>query len=539
MIFTTRAIKVKLLTPKDAISDLILHQLKDKSAENYRRENYFIRYIGFDENEQSYIEKLKNMDGRLRGSNGYLRVQGLNRQFPIEQTNQFIALYERWNSDKHTSLEQLIRLPFPMKFKNAMLQLTQVVAFEKVMTLFERSNPNANASIKKNFAVSILGLSYYYLPKIFGKEEMLYGKIVYIGEIKRQELYFLYYLHLLGCDILYIDPEKDMKDKYPECESFSTLIMGREKRWIDIAKQLDTVQSVRQETAIRQSTQRGVNGSTSEQRQQNQQPAVVSQSGSGRGSIHLGHAHTTTGVPMTEGNVKDAQTQPTQVPPPVQITPRREVARQTPVRPVGGLVHPRTQRAPDRELSYEELARLSTSVVMIGVADERGEVRGSGSGVVINGNGYIITNYHVVSHGVRYFVKFENEPETYETTRIIKYHPEYDLAIIKVTKQCQPIHVYDGHNIVRGQKVVAIGSPLGLFNSVSDGIVSAFRHMENGRSMIQFTAPISSGSSGGAVLDLYGNLIGISTAGFDDGQNLNLAVDSECIRQFAGSYINM
>ena len=90
--------------------------------------------------------------------------------------------------------------------------------------------------------------------------------------------------------------------------------------------------------------------------------------------------------------------------------------------------------------------------------------------------------------------------------------------------------------LVRGQKVVAIGSPLGLFNTVSDGIISGFRTV-GARTMIQFTAPTSHGSSGGALLDLYGNLIGIITAGFDDGQNLNLAVDYQAILEFSGGLL--
>lgn len=89
---------------------------------------------------------------------------------------------------------------------------------------------------------------------------------------------------------------------------------------------------------------------------------------------------------------------------------------------------------------------------------------------------------------------------------------------------------------MRGQKVVAIGSPLGLFNSVSDGIISGFRQLER-VSMIQFTAPVSHGSSGGALLDLYGELIGLITAGYDDGQNLNLAVDYQTISQFVRGLI--
>ena len=84
--------------------------------------------------------------------------------------------------------------------------------------------------------------------------------------------------------------------------------------------------------------------------------------------------------------------------------------------------------------------------------------------------------------------------------------------------------------------MVAIGSPLGLFNSVSDGIISGFRTIDD-VDMIQFTAPISHGSSGGAVLNIYGELIGISTAGIDSGQNINLAVGYESILPFARSFL--
>ncbi len=83
---------------------------------------------------------------------------------------------------------------------------------------------------------------------------------------------------------------------------------------------------------------------------------------------------------------------------------------------------------------------------------------------------------------------------------------------------------------------MAIGSPLGLFNSVSNGIISGFR-MIDGVEMIQFTAPISSGSSGGAVLNMQGDVIGISTAGFDRGQNINLAVGYENIRMFLRGFL--
>ena len=83
--------------------------------------------------------------------------------------------------------------------------------------------------------------------------------------------------------------------------------------------------------------------------------------------------------------------------------------------------------------------------------------------------------------------------------------------------------------------MVAIGSPLGLFNSVSDGIISGFRNVRD-VDMIQFTAPISNGSSGGAVLNMYGEVIGVTTSGYDEGQNINLAVGYEFINTFVRGF---
>lgn len=188
------------------------------------------------------------------------------------------------------------------------------------------------------------------------------------------------------------------------------------------------------------------------------------------------------------------------------------------------------------ELSYEQLAGLSNSVVMIKNYDEQNNIICYGSGVVIHSNGYILTNLHVVAGGHYFSILYENETEEYVTDHFIKYHQLYDLAIIKVEKKSSPLTVKTNDRLVRGQKIVAIGSPLGLFNSVSDGIVSGFRDI-NGIPMIQFTAPISDGSSGGALLDMYGRLVGLITAGYNKGQNLNLAVPYEKIYEFGHNFI--
>lgn len=169
--------------------------------------------------------------------------------------------------------------------------------------------------------------------------------------------------------------------------------------------------------------------------------------------------------------------------------------------------------------------------------DRTGGVIGTGSGIMIGKAGYILTNNHVACGGMYYSVRIEDDEEIYRTDEVIKYNPVLDLAVIRIDRELNPLPIYNGKKgLVRGQRVVAIGSPLGLFNSVSDGIISGFRVIDD-VDMIQFTAPTSHGSSGGAVLNMYGQVIGISTAGIDSGQNLNLAMGYECINMFIKGFI--
>lgn len=190
-----------------------------------------------------------------------------------------------------------------------------------------------------------------------------------------------------------------------------------------------------------------------------------------------------------------------------------------------------------REMEFEELALLASSVVMIAIHDEKGEVIGSGSGIMVGAGGYILTNNHVVSGGRFYSVRIEDDETVYKTDEVIKYNPVLDLAMIRIERTLTPLSVYQGEKkLVRGQKVVAIGSPLGLFNSVSDGIISGFRTIET-VDMIQFTAPATHGSSGGALLNMFGEVIGIITSGIDSGQNIGFAVGFECINQFIRGFV--
>ena len=228
--------------------------------------------------------------------------------------------------------------------------------------------------------------------------------------------------------------------------------------------------------------------------------------------------------PESSGNIQTSEYTPT-VSLPVRTSPRTANGRNnkmpTPL--------PVNQR---REKSYEELASLASSVVLILIHDHTGNIVSTGSGIMIGRDGYILTNFHVVKDGTFFTVRIENDDTDYNTDKVIKYNSTIDLAVIRIDRKLQPLPVYNGSKeLVRGQKVVAIGSPLGLFNSVSDGIISGMREIRE-VDMIQFTAPISSGSSGGAVLNMYGEVIGISTAGIDNGQNINLAVSYQYINMF-------
>lgn len=227
-------------------------------------------------------------------------------------------------------------------------------------------------------------------------------------------------------------------------------------------------------------------------------------------------------------------------PQPQPPSPRRPVDLAHPTRqsrPAPAPTPPTGTKDGRRELSYEELAELSPSVVLITVHSPSGTAAGSGSGIAVGRNGYILTNFHVVSGGAFCTVRLENDDNEYPA-EVIKYHAENDLALIRIGRQLSPLKIYSGSApLKRGQRVVAVGSPLGLFNSVSDGIISGFRIIGD-RNMIQFTAPVSHGSSGGAVLNMFGEVIGICTAGIEGGQNINLAVGCKEITDFAGGFFS-
>lgn len=172
----------------------------------------------------------------------------------------------------------------------------------------------------------------------------------------------------------------------------------------------------------------------------------------------------------------------------------------------------------------DAVERAADSVFMLEVYDARGNRIAVGSGFVIFQPDLMATNYHVIEDGA-YIVAVGDDMDQYIMEEVCVSNKKLDLAILRFSpaKAIAPLPYDASDNLKRSQTVVTIGSPAGLKNTVSLGNISAFFDQDS-KNWIQFTAPISSGSSGGVLLNDQGKVIGITTATYATAQNVNLAV---------------
>jgi S1-C subfamily serine protease len=170
-----------------------------------------------------------------------------------------------------------------------------------------------------------------------------------------------------------------------------------------------------------------------------------------------------------------------------------------------------------------EIVNLNDSKIVLIHTD-----RGQGSGIVV-GNGLILTNHHVIDGAKTATVTFNNG-QKFDVKGIVESDAKKDVALLKTTKTFTTKTVVirpSSKGLSKGENVVAIGSPQGLQNTVSEGIISSFRKV-NGVSLIQTNADIDHGSSGGAMFDVRGQLIGMTSSGLDGvSANLNFAIATE------------
>jgi serine protease Do len=164
---------------------------------------------------------------------------------------------------------------------------------------------------------------------------------------------------------------------------------------------------------------------------------------------------------------------------------------------------------------------------------ERAEI-GGGSGFIVSADGYIVTNKHVVFDGAASYSVLLNDERTFDA-RVIGVDPTNDLAVLKIEATNLPtLSLGNSDALKLGQAVIAIGNALGEFrNTVSTGVVSGLARSitaggigfeEDLSGVIQTDAAINSGNSGGPLLNLQGEVIGINTAVAQGAQNIGFAV---------------
>jgi len=169
---------------------------------------------------------------------------------------------------------------------------------------------------------------------------------------------------------------------------------------------------------------------------------------------------------------------------------------------------------------------------------------GLGSGFIINEEGYLITNFHVIENETQISVEVyqqdsgQLERKSYKQIKIIAINKFADLALLKIEDKDSPqfpkVPLGDSDALAVGERVFAIGSPLGLERTVTEGIVSTKTRPMQGELYLQTTAQINPGNSGGPLFNLRGEVVGVTNMKITFGEGLGFAIPVEAVRFFLG-----
>ncbi len=169
------------------------------------------------------------------------------------------------------------------------------------------------------------------------------------------------------------------------------------------------------------------------------------------------------------------------------------------------------------------------STVLLVMEDANGQPLSLGSGFFVR-EGSVASNLHVVEGATRGYAKLVGQKAKYDIEGITAVDPERDLVVLKISATASPsLSLGSSEAVQVGDNVYAVGNPQGLEGTFSQGIVSSIREVGRDK-LLQITAPISPGSSGGPVLNSKGEVIGLSVATFRGGQNLNFAIPSNYLK---------
>ncbi len=174
----------------------------------------------------------------------------------------------------------------------------------------------------------------------------------------------------------------------------------------------------------------------------------------------------------------------------------------------------------------QQIARKAfKAMVLLVMEDANGQPFSIGSGFFVK-EGVIASNLHVVEGASRGYAKVVGQRTKFNIEGIVGIDQNRDLVILKISGAPTPALVLGNSDAVEvGEPVYAVGNPQGLEGTFPEGIVSSIRQAGSDK-LLQITAPISPGSSGGPVLNTKGEVVGVSVATFSGGQNLNFAIPS-------------
>jgi len=169
---------------------------------------------------------------------------------------------------------------------------------------------------------------------------------------------------------------------------------------------------------------------------------------------------------------------------------------------------------------------------------------GQGTGFIISDDGYIVTNAHVLADSNGYLaqgIKAVTSEQVEKSATFIGYNSNLDLALLKIGGTYQSIELGNSDDLKIGEKVIAIGNPLGLQFSVSEGIISAINRdvASNGLpAYIQTDAALNPGNSGGPLINKEGKVVGINNFKISSGESLGFALESNYIKEAVNNIAN-
>lgn len=174
--------------------------------------------------------------------------------------------------------------------------------------------------------------------------------------------------------------------------------------------------------------------------------------------------------------------------------------------------------------NYEAINEAAQSMFLVEIYGANDTLLGTGSGFIAFDEHYFVTNHHVIDDA-KYLIVIDDNGKEYKVTDLLVADEEKDIAILSFDEAAnyRPLPLSVDENLLRGQPIVAIGSPKGVRNTVTTGNISNLID-DNGTHDIQFTAAISPGSSGGALFNDNGKIIGLIYSKLHDAENMNYAI---------------